>query len=166
MEQHPAVTAAADQAAAAAGDVKRQVLEALGSSLEWVPPVVPCIEQLKRVTGRLAAGELTGCQEAVTATMGPEPARARRPRALVWLAWHPDVISCPACALRMPAAPQDRCDVCGRPGPAGDVLNSATYVLPCTAEHAARSGRLLPPLICTFIVCRRCSQASRSEPVS
>jgi hypothetical protein len=164
MEQHPAVTAAADQAAAAAGAIGRQVL---GGLVEWVPPLAGCISQLNRVTARLAAGELNGCPEAVTATTGPEPARTRRrPRALIWLAWHPNVISCPACALRLPAAPPDHCDGCGRAGPAGQVLNSATYVLPPTAEHAARSGRLIPPLICTFIVCRRCSQASRSEPVA
>lgn len=180
--EHPAVTAAADQASAAASDVARRVhagyqlgaaIEALTTGSPPLPagetagaPAGPRAKVLEGASRRFTAGEVSACLHAAAA-ITPGLGGGPRPDALVWLSWWPDLISCPQCALALPDASLEeayRCDGCGHAGAPGDLLETVSYVVETSAEHAARAGHLPPPLICSFGLCVPCSQASGSEP--
>jgi hypothetical protein len=176
---HPAVTAARDQAAAAADDIKRRVRlgyqfaqaaeAAATGELREVgegsgPPSGPRARVLEGVQRRLEGGELLACEHAA-AEVAPGLGRrgGERPEALMWVSWHPAVIACVRCAYDMPrpsAAEDYTCDGCAHVGEPGDRLESVTYVIRASAEHAASTGQLTPPLICVFGLCPSCAAAS------
>jgi hypothetical protein len=183
--RHPAVSAAADQARAAADDISHRVRagyqfnaarEALATGAAPLPvgehagpPTGRRAEVLARVRELLESGGLRACEHAAAELSpgGLVRARGPRPEALLWVSWHPDLISCAACAITLPKPSVDedyRCDGCGRVGAPGSLLEAVSYVVRGSAEHAARSGHLAPPLICSFGLCLRCSNASGSAP--
>jgi hypothetical protein len=176
----PAVTAAADQAQAQAADILRRVgagyrfaaaLEHLTTGEQLRPPGRgrgargPRRRVLERVEGLLERGELAACPH-VAAEMAPGlmPRGGEQLEAMLWLSWHPRAISCGRCAAELPrpgTAEDYTCDGCGHVGEAGDHLESVTYVVPASAEAAARTGRVGPPLLVVFGLCPRCAAASR-----
>jgi hypothetical protein len=175
----PAVTAARDQARAAADDISGRVRSGylFGAAVEALesgeradvreasgPPRGPRARVLEGVERRLMAGELSACEHAA-AELAPGLMHrgGPRPEALMWVSWHPDVIACPRCTHELPrpsVAEDYTCDACGHVGEPGDRLESVTYVVRASAEAAARSGQLTPPLICVFGLCPRCAAAS------
>lgn len=181
--EHPAVTAAEDQAVAAADDAARWVREryeryaaeealTTGRAPQLTDekaraPAGPAAMVLEGVFRRFAAGEVSGCLPAVTAlTAGLARAPGPRPAALVWLSWHPGLIMCPPCAemLPDPSVEQDRrCDGCGYARAPGEPIMATTYVVAGDARQAASEGHPIPPLIASFGLCMPCSQASRSQ---
>ena len=176
--QHPAVTAAADQARAAADDATARVragylLGTLAESAETGRPAFPvgeragdpcgpAAELLARIGRRFDTSEFALCTHAAAA-LAPGLSRQPRPPALYWLSWHPDMLSCPDCAAALPApAPEEdyRCDACGAVQPVGTPMVSVSEIVPAAAEHAARAGDAPPPLVCCFGLCQPCAEAS------
>lgn len=176
--QHPAVTAAADQARAAADDVTAWVRAGylLGTFAESAStgrpafpvgervgdPCGPVAELLARIGRRFDTSELALCQHAAAAR-APGLSRQPRPPALYWLSWHPDMLSCPACAAGLPdpASEEDyRCDACGAGQPVGTPMVSVSEIVPAAAERAARTGDTPLPLVCCFGLCQPCAEAS------
>jgi hypothetical protein len=144
QERGPAWTAAADQADAQAAEVGAWLSSGLrdGAAQEAIStgrPVEPITEVrglprgplgelVDRVIERARAGELTACPHGAAA-MSPGPPPPRRVDALIWLPWHPDLLSCEVCAARLPAATGDddrRCDGCGRVTQPGEDMQVGT----------------------------------------
>ena len=180
----PAVTAAADQAKAAADDISRRMragyrfnaareAAATGTAPLPVgehtgPPTGKRAEVLARVQALLEGGNYRTCEHAA-AELAPGLTRrgGPRPEALLWVSWHPDLITCAACGVMLPRASladDYTCDGCGRTYPPGSLLEAVSYVVRGSAEAAARSGHLAPPLICSFGLCLRCKGAGGPAP--
>ncbi len=181
QERGPAWTAAADQADAQAAGVaawlssglRRGAAQEAGRTGRPVKPITdvrgipggPLGELVARVTARADAGELTVCPHG-EAAMSPGPPPWPPVDALVWVPWHPDLLSCERCAAMLPAASGDddrRCDGCGRVTQPGEDMQVGTNTTRADPSVASRLGHP-PALVCCYGLCQQCHRASSYAP--
>ena len=114
----------------------------------------------------MAAGELTVCQHGVAA-LSPGAPPPQQVDALVWLPWHPDLLSCAECMIMLPSATGDddrRCDGCGYVTRPGEQLQVGVDVTRADPGAAGRLGHPSPALACYYGLCQQCYRASRYAP--
>ena len=169
----PAVTAAADQADAAAADVRARVRAgyelagALGV-IDWqaqsdTPRRGPRARVIAAVRERIDGGEVRVCEHLAALMLPAGLARPAPPEVVIWMSWHPDLLACPPCANALPKPDETedrRCDGCGRVTRPGEYMTVGTEVIRADPAEAARRARLAPPLLCSYGLCMKCAARS------
>jgi hypothetical protein len=154
---HPARTALADQAAAAAREALDSFLRTAArhsGSVELAAMSGGRLAMLTRLSERMAEGTTTPCAHY----------RPRSPEPLVWLAWAPDLLRCAPCHQRAAARMTEamarmteaemaeagqRCHLCDA---ADDTLRLVNVLVPATQYSA--------PLVTWFGLCAACREGS------
>lgn len=174
----PSLTAAGDQADAAAADIAGRVrrgyeLAAALGVTDWsysgassaAERSGPRARVVAKVQQRIEGQALQVCEHLAGLLVPAAFTSSRAPEAAFWLSWHPDLLSCGACVITLPAPDETedrRCDGCGRVTAPGEPMTVGSEVI--RAQPAAGGARLAPPLICSYGLCQRCTAASGMPP--